>query len=99
MTGEMRFSQTSIFSDLNDVRDISEDPRFAALLGFTEEEVKHYFGDYLRASARALTLSETELLSVLKKRCGGFCFADSGSVTVFEPRALLTFFRERKGTL
>jgi hypothetical protein len=99
MTGETRFSQTSIFSDLNDVRDISEDPRFAALLGFTEEEVKHYFGDYLRASARALTLSETELLSVLKKRCGGFCFGDSGSVAVFEPRALLTFFREQKGTL
>lgn len=43
MTGITKFSKTSIFSELNMLTILTMDPMFGTLLGYTEEELKHYF--------------------------------------------------------
>ena len=43
LTGVTRFSKISIFSDLNNLMDISTDERFANICGITEKELYEYF--------------------------------------------------------
>lgn len=92
ITGITKFNKTSIFSELNDLKDISLEPKYGSLLGYTPEEVKRYFGDFLRSSASVLRLSENELLDILIKNYDGFCFEESAAVKVFSPWSLLNFF-------
>ncbi|MGV8135487.1 MAG: AAA family ATPase [Mangrovibacterium sp.] len=47
ITGVSKFSHISIFSDLNNLRDITVSPQFAELLGITFEEILRYFDEYL----------------------------------------------------
>lgn len=48
ITGVTRFSKTSIFSGLNQLVNISMDPRFAHLVGYTHDEILFYFKDHLQ---------------------------------------------------
>ncbi|HBL98436.1 TPA: hypothetical protein DDZ86_02230 [Candidatus Dependentiae bacterium] len=48
ITGVTRFSKTSLFSGLNQLVNISMDPQFAHLVGYTEDEVRFYFRDHLQ---------------------------------------------------
>ncbi len=47
LTGVSKFSKTSIFSGLNNLKDISLDSRYATLCGYTQGELEGYFGEYL----------------------------------------------------
>ena len=47
MTGITKFSSTSIFSDFNDLTDISLNPEYGALVGYTESEIERYFDYYI----------------------------------------------------
>lgn len=53
ITGITRFSHTGIFSGLNNLTDITLDPRFSTLVGYTEAELRRYFGDHLQSAANA----------------------------------------------
>ncbi len=48
ITGVTRFSKTSLFSGLNQLVNISMDPHFAHLVGYTEDEIRFYFKDHLQ---------------------------------------------------
>ncbi|MCL5436800.1 MAG: ATP-binding protein [Candidatus Dependentiae bacterium] len=48
ITGVTRFSKTSVFSGLNQLVNISMDPQFAHLVGYTEDEIAFYFHDHLQ---------------------------------------------------
>jgi hypothetical protein len=43
LTGVSKFSKTGIFSGLNNLTDLSMHPRYATMLGYTQEELEHYF--------------------------------------------------------
>ena len=47
LTGVSKFSKVSLFSGLNNLKDITLDKRYATLCGYTEKEIKHIFADYL----------------------------------------------------
>ncbi|MCQ2380671.1 MAG: AAA family ATPase, partial [Victivallaceae bacterium] len=47
ITGVSKFSHVSIFSDLNNLEDISMDPDYATMLGFTQEELEENFGELI----------------------------------------------------
>ena len=51
ITGVTKFSKISIFSDLNQLRDISLLPKYAALCGITEKELKENFTDEVKETA------------------------------------------------
>ena len=49
MTGVTKFSKVSVFSKLNNLRDITMSETFATMYGYTQEEVAHYFADRIDA--------------------------------------------------
>ena len=53
ITGVSKFSKVSIFSDLNNLVDLTMDARTATMLGYTHDEVKKYFGEHLAALGEA----------------------------------------------
>ena len=94
ITGITKFNKTSIFSELNNLSDVSLSPRFGTLLGYTHEEVETYFDGYLTQSASVLSVSRDELLRSLTKQYDGFCFERTTTKKVFAPWSLLKFFSE-----
>ncbi len=101
ITGITKFRQTGIFSSLNNLTDISLNPKYGELLGFTKEEVEKYFPEYL---SNALTQINEELLQdhkepyssdslmqALVSHYGGFCFDEQASKHVLAPWSLFNF--------
>lgn len=93
MTGITKFSSTSIFTDFNDFTDISFNPEYGALVGFTEHEIKRYFDCYLEEAKRALCFFGEAILSKLKDSYGGFSFDSEARTRVYCPRSVLSFFK------
>ena len=95
ITGITRFSNTSIFSGFNNLRDISQEPTYGALLGYTETELKGYFGDYLRYAATQLNISQSVLLERLREYYDGFTFDSQAQKHVYCPWSVLNFFQKK----
>ena len=98
MTGITKFNKTGIFSELNNLTDISLDSEFGSLLGYTQKELELYFGAYLNRAAEVLNLSKENLVSELTKYYDGFCFSEDASKHVFVPWSTLNFLQSpRRG--
>lgn len=94
ITGITTFNKTSIFSELNNISDISLSPEYGTLLGYTHNEVKAYFADYLVQSATIVKEKEEKLFAELDRQYDGFCFDRDASQKVFAPWSLLNFFED-----
>ena len=92
MTGIAKFNQTGIYSELNNLVDISLDPMSGDIVGYTESEIKKYFSPYLKDAAATLGLSEDETLQKLRQYYDGYCFDENASVHVYSPWSVLNFF-------
>ena len=92
MTGITKFNQTGIFSELNNFTDISLDPLFAPLLGYTEKEIDRYFSGYVKEAAKALNLPVEELRRGLRENYDGYCFDEDASEHLYAPWSVLQFF-------
>ena len=93
ITGITKFSKVSLFSHLNNLKDITMGKRFAALVGYTQEEVEHYFDDYLQLAMQELQLSREELLDKMKVWYNGFSW--DGVTRVYNPFGTLSFLSDR----
>lgn len=91
MTGITKFSNTSIFSAFNNLQDISLDVMYGSLLGYTEDEIEHYFAFYLDQAVDALNLSKEELMTQLRKQYDGFSFERRAQTHVYCPWSVLNF--------
>lgn len=92
MTGITKFSNTSIFSAFNNLQDISLNPVFGTLLGYTENEIHNYFNEYLSHSAKVLNVEESQLLDQLRENYNGFSFDLRAQTHVYCPWSVLNFF-------
>lgn len=92
-TGICRYRNTGIFSGFNIYEDLTMDPEYATLLGFTEAEITHYFGVYLQNAARVPELKEEDCLKKLREHYGGFCFDSAAAGAVYAPWSVLNFFK------
>ena len=95
LTGITKFSQLSIFSELNNLKNISMDPQFAALCGISVDEVQEQMADYLADFAAAHNKSVDEALESLKAQYDGYHFAWP-SPDVFNPFSLLNAFLDKR---
>jgi hypothetical protein len=95
-TGVTKFSKVSIFSDLNQLEDISMDADYAGLCGITEEEMKDNFAEEIRRMAEENGLSEEECLIKLRKTYDGYHFATGIEKGVYNPYSLLNAFKKRR---
>ncbi len=91
MTGITKLSNTSIFSAFNNLQDLSLDPFYGLLLGYTEEEIQKYFPSYLDDAARSLGISRSEVVARLRENYDGFSFDKEASTRVYCPWSVLNF--------
>ena len=92
ITGVSKFSKVSIFSELNNLSDITIDRRFASLTGITQEELEDRFEAYMAESAEILGFSKKELLIQIKDWYNGYSW--DGETFVYNPFSILNFFQK-----
>ncbi|WP_165156986.1 ATP-binding protein [Parabacteroides sp. ZJ-118] len=88
LTGITKFSQLSIFSELNNILNISMFPEYATLCGITEEEMREQMGEGIDRLAVNLGVTPEEALKSLKKNYDGYHFAWP-SPDIYNPFSLL----------
>ena len=88
LTGVTKFGKISVFSDLNNLMDISMDYRYVNICGTTEEELKSYFKEGISELASANGDSESETIDKLRMRYGGYHF-EKNSKGTYNPFSVL----------
>ena len=86
ITGVSKFSHVSIFSDLNHLNDITLSPKYAALCGYTQQELEHYFEPYLK-------IMPPNTLDKMKEWYNGYSW--DAETFVYNPFSVLNFFEAR----
>ena len=88
ITGVARFNKVSIFSDLNNLNDISMVNAYADICGWSEEEVRQYFRSGIEELAEELEEDFEETLSMLRGYYDGYLFTPKGS-RLYNPFSVL----------
>jgi len=91
LTGVTKFSKVSIFSDLNNLNDISLLPKYAGICGISQSELETVFAPEIKSLAQANELTYDETLQQLKQKYDGYCFAQ-GSENMYNPFSVLRVF-------
>ena len=86
ITGVSKFSKVSIFSDLNHLYDLTLDPNYAALCGYTQSELEHYFDPYIK-------IMPPETLEKMKLWYNGYSW--DAKTFVYNPFSVLNFFKSK----
>ena len=94
LTGITKFSQLSIFSELNNLKNISMMPEFAAICGISKAEVEDQMADYLDDFAAHNQLTRQETMDALKRQYDGYHFTWP-SPDIFNPFSLLNALQDR----
>lgn len=93
LTGVTRFSRVSIFSDLNNLNDITMDPDYASLCGISEKELVEFFDEHVRVLAERQNMNCDDTYDMLKKKYDGYHFVQN-TEGMYNPFSILsTFFR------
>ncbi len=95
LTGVTKFGKVSVFSDLNNLRDISLDYDFHSICGITEQELLSYFPTQIDALAERSKLTREECIEKLRKMYDGYHF-DEDSPGMYNPFSVLNTFQTRK---
>lgn len=96
LTGVSKFSQTSIFSGLNNLNDISLDRKFNELLGYTKNEIITHFQPYLTDAAHYNQCSQEELLTQITEWYDGYNFtAGQHATKMYNPFSVLLFLSKQ----
>ena len=95
LTGVTKFSKVSVFSDLNNLMDISLSSRFASICGITEQELHHYFKEDIRLLGESQGMSPEDTSRELKQWYDGYHFSDK-SEDIYNPFSLLNTFAQRQ---
>jgi len=92
ITGVSKFSRVSVFSGLNNLRDITLSGEFSTILGWTEDDLMHYFSDAIKDLAKKKNVTKDFLAQNIKKWYNGYSW--NGVDFVYNPHSILNFFKE-----
>lgn len=95
LTGITKFSQLSIFSELNNIRNVSMLPEYAAICGITEEEICEQMSASIDTLAARLGITHEGALARLKERYDGYHFTWP-SPDIYNPFSLFNAFADGK---
>lgn len=87
VTGVSKFSKMALFSDLNNLDDLTNDARAAALVGYTDDEVDRYLHEHIQAFAAVRNEHCDQTRQTLKAWYNGYRFSNS-SIKVYNPFSL-----------
>ena len=95
LTGVTKFSKVSIFSDLNNLFDISFDKEYSSICGITEEELKSNFSKEVEKLAKIYNKTNEEMLDVLQAKYDGYRFSEREE-RIYNPFSLFNVFAKNK---
>ncbi|TAH18271.1 MAG: AAA family ATPase [Cytophagales bacterium] len=94
LTGVSKFSKVGIFSDLNNISDITLAPDFTTIVGYTQEELEFYFDERIDNLCITFNKSKAQLLDEIRKRYNGYSW--DAQNFVYNPYSILSFFQHKK---
>ena len=96
ITGITRFPHVSIFSKLNNLIDITNDPKYASICGYSDDELDTYFGPYVEKHFSDSAISDEEgrraFRQTIKEYYDGYRFCVEDDVTLYNPVSVGKFF-------
>ncbi|MCD8302843.1 MAG: ATP-binding protein, partial [Prevotellaceae bacterium] len=95
LTGVTKFSKVSIFSDLNNLKDITMDERYADICGISEKELHAYFEGPIKELAAANGMTYEQACAKMKEQYDGYHFAPD-TAGMYNPFSLLNALCDRK---
>jgi hypothetical protein len=95
LTGISKFARVSIFSELNNLDDLSMQEPYSALLGYTDEELERYFEPYIRQLSKRLKAPVEETLQDIRTWYNGYRFSDL-EVKVYNPFSIARLLKQGK---
>ena len=102
ITGVTRLKDVAIFSVGSDINDITNDSAYSQMIGFTRDEIKKYFIDYLKLAAscenkcRVEEVTDTQIesmLDMMAQNYDGYCFDEFYKKKVFSTWSVNKFFK------
>jgi hypothetical protein len=87
LTGVSKFARVSIFSDLNNLTDITLSPQFATLLGYTQDELESDFAQHIQNLCFELGIKKAQLLAKIKTWYDGYSW--NGKDRMYNPFSIL----------
>jgi len=95
LTGVTKFSKVSVFSDLNNLEDISLDKPYATICGITDEEIDTVLVPYVQRLAEATNSTYDAVRKELKDQYDGYHFVYN-SVAIYNPFSLLNTLQKNR---
>ena len=95
LTGVTKFSKVSIFSDLNNLCDITLQREYSTICGITQEELEKYFAPNIKEMAKEYDVSYNEMIKKLKKKYDGYHFSED-LIEIYNPFSLCNAFEAKK---
>lgn len=95
LTGVTKFGKVSVFSDLNNLKDISMDERFVDICGITEKEIHDNLEEELHQLAEKQKMSYEQVCAELKECYDGYHFMEH-TIGIYNPFSLLNTFDKMK---
>ena len=94
LTGVSKFARVSIFSDLNNILDITLSKQFAPLLGYTQPELESYFAQHIQTLCFELGIKKARLLTQIKTWYDGYSW--NAVDRMYNPFSILNLFALRR---
>lgn len=94
LTGVTKFGKVSVFSDLNNLNDVTMDPRFVDICGISEDELHEYFDTEVAELAANNNKTKDEAYTELRQRYDGYHFS-IGASGLYNPFSVLNTLEKR----
>ncbi|MBF0351262.1 MAG: AAA family ATPase [SAR324 cluster bacterium] len=95
LTGVSKFSRVSVFSRLNNLFDISMMGQYAAICGYTQEELERTFEDWILDLAEEQEFDKAQTLNKIREWYNGYRFSTK-EIKVYNPFSTLLLFQQKQ---
>ena len=95
LTGVSKFSKVSIFSDLNNLDDISFSDKYSSICGITEQELKEHFSPEIESLAQEFEMSYNEMFALLRQKYDGYRFSRN-EMRIYNPFSLCNVLEKKE---
>ncbi|MCI6673386.1 MAG: AAA family ATPase, partial [Spirochaetaceae bacterium] len=96
ITGVTKYARLSVFSKMNNLKDLSMSPVYATMLGYTQKELEENFAGYIGQGVRDTGMGREAYLAKVREMYDGYRFAP-GCETVYNPVSVGLFFTNGHG--
>jgi hypothetical protein len=94
ITGISKFSGLSLFSAMNNLRDITFNPDYASICGYTQHELDSNFAEHIEAMLPNVNMTKEKLVSLIKKHYNGYSW--DGETSVYNPYSTMYCFADKQ---